>query len=159
MDWQAFALSLKLATVTTAILLASPCRWRRCWCWAAAAGSLRSKRWPTLPLVLPPTVLGFFLLVLLGPRTAIGRGITALLGHPLAFSFAGLVVGRSSTACLRRAAAGGRIRCGRPVAGRCGAAARRRPGAPRSQLLVPWRAARCWPPPCSAFCTPWASSA
>ena len=46
-----------------------------------------------LPLVLPPTVLGFFLLVLLGPRTAIGQGITALLGHPLAFSFAGLVVG------------------------------------------------------------------
>jgi molybdate transport system permease protein len=47
----------------------------------------------TLPLVLPPTVLGFFLLVLLGPRTAIGRGITAVLGHPLAFSFSGLVVG------------------------------------------------------------------
>ena len=43
--------------------------------------------------MLPPTVLGFFLLVMLGPRTAIGRGITALLGHPLAFSFTGLVVG------------------------------------------------------------------
>jgi molybdate transport system permease protein len=47
----------------------------------------------TLPLVLPPTVLGFFLLVLLGPRTAIGRAIIVLLGHPLAFSFSGLVVG------------------------------------------------------------------
>jgi molybdate transport system permease protein len=47
----------------------------------------------TLPLVLPPTVLGFFLLVLLGPRTAFGRAITQLLGHPLAFSFSGLVVG------------------------------------------------------------------
>jgi len=46
-----------------------------------------------LPLVLPPTVLGFFLLVLLGPHTAVGRGITSLLGHPLAFSFSGLVVG------------------------------------------------------------------
>jgi molybdate transport system permease protein len=44
-------------------------------------------------MVLPPTVLGFFLLVLLGPRTAFGRGIAALLGHPLAFSFDGLVVG------------------------------------------------------------------
>jgi molybdate transport system permease protein len=38
-------------------------------------------------------VLGFFLLVLLGPRTAVGRGVIALLGHPLAFSFSGLVVG------------------------------------------------------------------
>jgi molybdate transport system permease protein len=46
-----------------------------------------------LPLILPPTVLGFYLLVLLGPRTAPGRLITALIGHPLAFSFAGLVVG------------------------------------------------------------------
>jgi molybdate transport system permease protein len=42
---------------------------------------------------LPPTVLGFFLLVLLGPRTAVGRTITVFIGHPLAFSFSGLVVG------------------------------------------------------------------
>jgi molybdate transport system permease protein len=38
-------------------------------------------------------VLGFFLLVLLGPRTAVGRGLAMLFGHPLAFSFSGLVVG------------------------------------------------------------------
>jgi molybdate transport system permease protein len=56
--------------------------------WLAALEALAA-----LPLVLPPTVLGFFLLVLLGPRTAFGRGIIALLGHPLAFSFSGLVVG------------------------------------------------------------------
>jgi len=93
MDWQAFALTLKLATVTTAILLAISIplaallvvgRAR----WLAALEALAA-----LPLVLPPTVLGFFLLVLLGPRTAIGRGIIVLLGHPLAFSFSGLVVG------------------------------------------------------------------
>lgn len=93
MDWQALALTLKLATVTTAILLAVAVplaallvlgRGR----WLAAVEALA-----TLPLVLPPTVLGFFLLVLLGPRTAVGRGITAVLGHPLAFSFSGLVVG------------------------------------------------------------------
>ena len=93
MDWQAFVLTLKLASGTTAILLiiAVPLaallvlgRGR----WLAALEALAA-----LPLVLPPTVLGFFLLVLLGPRTAVGRGITALLGHPLAFSFAGLVVG------------------------------------------------------------------
>src|ERR1039458_1326295 len=93
MDWQAFALTLKLATVTTAILLAMAVP-------LAALLVLGRSRWlaaleafAALPLVLPPTVLGFFLLVLLGPRTAIGRGITSLLGHPLAFSFLGLVVG------------------------------------------------------------------
>jgi molybdate transport system permease protein len=93
MDWQALALTLKLATVTTAILLAVAIP-LAAWLvlgrsrWLAAVEALA-----VLPLVLPPTVLGFFLLVLLGPRTAFGRGITAVLGHPLAFSFSGLVVG------------------------------------------------------------------
>ncbi|MGA7342065.1 MAG: molybdate ABC transporter permease subunit [Terracidiphilus sp.] len=93
MDWQAFVLTLRLATVTTAILLAASVP-------LAALLVLGRGRWlaaleavSTLPLVLPPTVLGFFLLVLLGPRTAVGRGITVLIGHPLAFSFDGLVVG------------------------------------------------------------------
>ena len=93
MDWQAFALTLRLATATTAILLivAVP---------LAALLVIGRSRWLALvealaamPLVLPPTVLGFFLLVMLGPRTAAGRGIIVLLGHPLAFSFSGLVVG------------------------------------------------------------------
>ena len=82
-----------MATVTTAILLAIAVP-------LAALLALGRSRWlaalealATLPMVLPPTVLGFFLLVLLGPRTAFGRGIAALLGHPLAFSFNGLVVG------------------------------------------------------------------
>jgi molybdate transport system permease protein len=93
MDWQAFALTLRLATATTAILLAVAVP-------LAALLVLGRSRWlaavealAALPLVLPPTVLGFFLLVLLGPRTAFGRGIAALIGHPLAFSFDGLVVG------------------------------------------------------------------
>ena len=47
----------------------------------------------TLPILLPPTVLGFYLLVLLGPHTGFGRLATRLLGHPLAFSFSGLVLG------------------------------------------------------------------
>lgn len=93
MDWQAFFLTLRLAGLTTAILIliAVP---------LAAMLVLGRGRWlaaleavAALPLVLPPTVLGFFLLVLLGPRTAFGRAIAALLGHPLAFSFSGLVVG------------------------------------------------------------------
>lgn len=93
MDWQAFILTLKLASLTTAILLviAIP---------LAAWLTLSRSRWRALveaisglPLVLPPTVLGFYLLVLLGPRTAVGRAFAAILGHPLAFSFAGLVIG------------------------------------------------------------------
>jgi molybdate transport system permease protein len=93
MDWQALWLTLRLATFTTAILLVVSVP-------LAALLVLGRSRWlgvlealATLPLVLPPTVLGFFLLVLLGPRTAFGRGIIAILGHPLAFSFSGLVVG------------------------------------------------------------------
>ena len=92
-DWQALVLSLKLASLTTAILLAIAVP-------MAALLVLGRSRWlavlealATLPIVLPPTVLGFFLLVLLGMRTAVGRGIASMLGHPLAFSFAGLVVG------------------------------------------------------------------
>jgi molybdate transport system permease protein len=93
MDWQAFFLTLRLAGLTTAILLviAIP---------LAALIVLGRSRWlaglealAALPLVLPPTVLGFFLLVLLGPRTVFGRVVTGMLGHPLAFSFSGLVVG------------------------------------------------------------------
>src|SRR5580700_842135 len=93
MDWQALALSLRLASVTTAILLAIAIP-------LAALVVLGRSRWTaaiealaTLSMVLPPTVLGFFLLVLLGPRTAIGHAITSFIGHPLAFSFSGLVVG------------------------------------------------------------------
>lgn len=93
MDIQALWLTLRLAAVTTLILLAlsTPLAF-----WIA---STRSRLRPfvesltTLPILLPPTVLGFYLLVLLGPRTAFGRIAERLLGHPLSFSFAGLVVG------------------------------------------------------------------
>ena len=92
-DWQAFALTLRLAALTTVILLvvAVPTA-----SWLVLG---RSRLRPVvealtgLPLILPPTVLGFYLLVLLGPRTAPGRLIGQILGHPLAFSFAGLVAG------------------------------------------------------------------
>lgn len=46
-----------------------------------------------LPLVLPPTVLGFYLLISMGPLTAPGRLMIRIVGHPLAFSFDGLLVG------------------------------------------------------------------
>jgi molybdate transport system permease protein len=93
MDTQALWLTLRLALSTTALLMliALPlARWI-----AAGRGGLRAvvQAVVALPLVLPPTVLGFYLLVALGPLTAPGRLVIRLLGHPLAFSFAGLVVG------------------------------------------------------------------
>src|SRR6202789_3555409 len=93
MDLEALWLTLRLAVGTTAILLliALPLAW---WiCSGPGAGRALVQAMVALPLVLPPTVLGFYLLVALGPLTAPGRIIIRVLGHPLAFSFAGLVVG------------------------------------------------------------------
>jgi len=93
MDSEALWLTLRLALTTTALLLAIalPLAW---WI-ASGTGAVRAlvQAVVALPLVLPPTVLGFYLLVALGPLTAPGRLIIRLLGHPLAFSFSGLVVG------------------------------------------------------------------
>ena len=93
MDPQALWLTLRLAATTTIILLvvAIPLSW-----WISSGrGAFRAivQAVLALPLVLPPTVIGFYLLVGLGPLTVPGRAILHLLGHPLAFSFAGLVVG------------------------------------------------------------------
>ena len=93
MDFEALWLTLRLAVGTTAILLvvALPLAW-----WIASgrgAGRALVQAVVALPLVLPPTVLGFYLLVALGPLSAPGRLLIRLLGHPLAFSFAGLLVG------------------------------------------------------------------
>jgi molybdate transport system permease protein len=93
MESQAIGLTLRLAATTTVILLAIavPLSW-----WIASGHSwMRSvvQAVMALPLVLPPTVIGFYLLVGLGPTTAPGRVLIHLIGHPLAFSFAGLVVG------------------------------------------------------------------
>lgn len=93
MDWQALSVTLRLAALTTALLLALgiPLAF-----WIVTTRSrLRApvQAITTLPILLPPTVLGFYLLVLLGQRTALGRAWTHLTGHPLAFTFTGLVIG------------------------------------------------------------------
>jgi molybdate transport system permease protein len=85
-------LSLKLATVTVIVLLliATPLAW-----WLAfTRNRVRTvvEAVVALPLVLPPTVLGFYLLVLLGPAGAIGRMWVRLTDGTLTFSFAGLVI-------------------------------------------------------------------
>lgn len=91
--WQAVWLTLQLAATTTLLLLllATPLAW---WLshtrsrWRGAVGAM-----VTLPLVLPPTVLGFYLLVLLGPQGWIGQLTCALGLGLLSFSFSGLVIG------------------------------------------------------------------
>lgn len=92
-DLQAIWLTLKLASVATLVLLclATPLAW-----WLAYSG-----RWykgivaalVALPLVLPPTVLGFYLLLLMGPNGPVGKLTQALHIGNLPFTFSGLVVG------------------------------------------------------------------
>jgi ABC-type molybdate transport system permease subunit len=91
-DLQAVALTLKLAFVVTLLLLAigTPLAW-----WLAHTRS----RWKAplaalvaLPLVLPPTVLGFYLLMLMGPHGLVGQATQALGIGLLPFSFSGLVI-------------------------------------------------------------------
>jgi molybdate transport system permease protein len=93
MESQALWLTLRLAATTTIILLALaiPLAW-----WIAGGrGAIRAivQAIVALPLVLPPTVIGFYLLIGLGPLTPFGRAVTHTLGHSLAFTFPGLVVG------------------------------------------------------------------
>jgi molybdate transport system permease protein len=91
-DYAALLLSLRLAAWTTLILLGLglPLSW-----WLATS----RWRWKflveavvALPLVLPPTVLGFYLLLALGPRGPLGGAFASLFGSTLPFSFSGLLV-------------------------------------------------------------------
>jgi molybdate transport system permease protein len=92
MNWQALFLSLRLAATVSLVLLliALPLaywlaytRWR----WKFLLESIVA-----LPLVLPPTVLGFYALIALGPRGFLGQAWQKLFGHSLAFTFTGLVL-------------------------------------------------------------------
>lgn len=92
-DWQALAITLQLAAISTALLLLIGlplAAWR-----VRKQTRLRQvlDAILALPLVLPPTVLGFYLLVLFAPNTSLGAGWQWLTGHGLAFSFSGLVLG------------------------------------------------------------------
>ena len=93
MDGQAFWLTVRLSALVAAILVViglplaywiTYSRWR----WKFLAEAVFA-----LPIVLPPTVLGFYVLVALGPHSPLGRGWEALTGHTLAFTFEGLVIG------------------------------------------------------------------
>ncbi len=92
MDWSAIGVSVRLASWTTLIL---------CLFGLPLAYWLARSRWRwkflieavvALPLVLPPTVLGFYVLVALGPHSPIGRAYSALTGSSLPFTFTGLLL-------------------------------------------------------------------
>jgi molybdate transport system permease protein len=91
MDWQALWLSLRLSFWTALILLAAGLP-------AAYWLAFSRRRWKflveavvALPLVLPPTVLGFYILMAISPRSPVGRAYAALTGGTLPFSFQGLL--------------------------------------------------------------------
>ena len=92
LNWSAIALTLQLAALTSAILVAiglpiaywiSYSRWK----WKFLIESVVA-----LPLVLPPTVLGFYVLIAIGPRAMPGRFYERLMGHQLPFTFEGLLI-------------------------------------------------------------------
>jgi molybdate transport system permease protein len=93
MDQQAIFLTFRLAAITTLILLGISIPLGYWLAYSRARWKPLVEAAVALPLVLPPTVLGFYLLVLMGPRTAVGRAVSVVFGHPLAFSFAGLLAG------------------------------------------------------------------
>ena len=92
-NWTPVWITLRLATVTTLVLLllGTPLAWwlarSKCWCKTVIEAAV------ALPLVLPPTVLGFYLLVALGPHGPIGNLWQSLTGGHLTFTFTGLVIG------------------------------------------------------------------
>jgi molybdate transport system permease protein len=93
MNWQALWLTVRLATIVSGMLVVlgipiaywlTYARWR----WKFLVEAMVA-----LPIVLPPTVLGFYVLLALGSRSPLGRWWESLTGHTLAFTFEGLVIG------------------------------------------------------------------
>jgi molybdate transport system permease protein len=92
MDLPALRLSLLLATLTSISLLVLALPLSQWLSGARFKGKSVVEALVSLPLVLPPTVLGFYLLVAMGPRSPLGRAWISLVGSPLVFSFTGLLV-------------------------------------------------------------------
>ncbi|ADF53303.1 molybdenum transport system permease [Zunongwangia profunda SM-A87] len=92
MIWESLWLTLKLASITTLLLfiIGTPLAY-----WLSATKSKTKPIWETLvsmPLILPPTVLGFYLLIAFGQSSFLGKFLEDVLGLQLVFSFSGLVL-------------------------------------------------------------------
>src|SRR6187431_1548866 len=92
MDWSALRVSLWLGAGTIIVLLPFGIWFGRVLAVRHFRGKLLVEALVTVPLVLPPTVLGFYLLVTFGARSPLGEAFTAIAGHTLAFSFQGLLL-------------------------------------------------------------------
>ena len=92
MDWTALRVSLWLGVGTIVVLLPFGVWLGRLLAVRAFPGKLLVEALVTVPLVLPPTVLGFYLLVTFGARSPLGQAFQAVAGQPLAFSFQGLLL-------------------------------------------------------------------
>jgi molybdate transport system permease protein len=91
-DWQALLLSLKLATITLLVLLPMSLILARWLAYKQFKGKSFIEALVVLPLVLPPTVLGYYLLISLGAASPLGMLAQNLFGVQLTFSFTGLVI-------------------------------------------------------------------
>jgi molybdate transport system permease protein len=92
MDWTAFSLSLKLAGCTALILMPLALAVGRVLAFGQFRGKSMMEALVLLPLVLPPTVLGFYLLTMLSPKSALGGALLGLTGTPFVFSFPGILL-------------------------------------------------------------------
>jgi molybdate transport system permease protein len=92
MDVEAFALSLRLSAATVLVLLPVGVLLGRLLAYRDFPAKGLVEAGLALPLVLPPTVLGYYLLVSMGAASPIGRAFQALTGHGLVFHFEGLLV-------------------------------------------------------------------
>ncbi len=92
MDWTALGVSLRLGIGTILILVPLAIWLGRLLAYRRFAGKTIVEALVTVPLVLPPTVLGFYLLTAFGARSTLGQLFQSMMGHTLAFSFEGLLL-------------------------------------------------------------------
>ena len=97
MDWEALRLSLKLASASTLLLLPLGLALAFPLAFGRFRGKALLEAATSLPMILPPTVLGFYLIVALGPRSPLGHAWESLTGAPLVFSFSGLLIAQIFT--------------------------------------------------------------